>query len=338
MTAGHPDVSSLPSGTSCPYANVIPSSMLANYYYQWCVLATIGLFYTLCKIWKLIRFIHFHFLRGATDLTQYGATKGGWAVITGCTDGIGQGLAEVLSQRGFNLLLISRSKEKLDALDKNLRKANPNGINKVLAIDCNDASAENMNKINQAMQGEDIGMVVNNVGISTDIPCPLELHTDRQMETIIGLNCLFSTKMTHLSIPHLKRRKRSMIVNISSITAEFAPAFLSVYAATKAYNDVFSRALTTEVKKDGIDVVSVLPSYVMSSMSGIKRESFFVPSASRFSSSCVNKLIPGRVLPFWPHHMYLYISKWLPASFVANKIYKDLGRVREKMLAKQKKN
>jgi len=338
MTGSHPDVSALPLGTNCPYANVIPSSMLANYYYQWCVLATIGLVYTLCKLVKLFRFIHFHFLRGATDLTQYGATKGGWAVITGCTDGIGLGLAEELSRRGFNLLLISRSQDKLEALDKNLRSANPNCKNKVLAIDCNNASAENMNKINQAMQGEDIGMLINNVGITTDMPCPLELHTDREMETIIGLNCLFSTKMTHLSIPHLKKRKRSIIVNISSITAEFAAPLLSVYAATKSYNDVFSRAVMREVKKDGIDVVSVLPSYVMSSMSGIKRESFFVPSASRFAYNCVNKLQSGRILPFWPHHMYLYISSCLPKSFVANKIYKDLSRAREKLLAKQKKN
>jgi len=338
MTAGHPDISTLPSGTNYPYANVIPSSMLANYYYQWCVLATIGLFYTLCKLYSLGRFIYFHFLRPATDLTQYGATKGAWAVVTGCTDGIGLGLAEELSHRGFNLLLISRSREKLDALDKNLKNSNPSCRNKVLAIDCGDFSAENMNKINQAMQGEDIGMLVNNVGITTDMPCPLELHTDKQMETIIGLNAVFSTKMTHLAIPHLKRRPKSIIVNISSITAEFAAPLLSVYAATKSYNDVFSRAIMTEVQKDGIDVVSVLPSYVMSSMSGIKRESFFVPTAARFAKSCVNKLTPGRILPFWPHHMYLYVSSCLPTSFVSNKIYKDLGRVRERLLAKQKKN
>jgi len=338
MTAGHPDVSSLPAGTNCPYANVIPSSMLANYYYQWCVLATIGLFYCLCKLYKLAKFFYLHFIRSAADLTKYGATKGGWAVVTGCTDGIGLGLAEELSRRGFNLLLISRSKEKLDALDKNLRSTNPNCRNKVLAVDCSDVSAENMNKINQAMQGEDIGMLVNNVGITTDMPCPLELHTDRQMETIIGLNALFSTKMTHMTIPHLKKRQRSIIVNISSVTAEIACPLLSVYSATKAYNDVFSRAIMREVQNDGIDVVSVLPSYVMSSMSGIKKESFFVPSAARFAYNCVNKLRPGRVYPFWPHHMYMAITNSLPASYVSNKAYKDLSRVREKLMAKQKKN
>jgi len=335
MVAGHPDAA---AGTHCPYANVIPSSMLANYYYQWCVLATIGFIWSFFKIMKLFRVIYFHFLRPATDLTQYGATKGGWAVVTGCTDGIGLALAEELANRGFNLILISRNKEKLDTLDKDLRDKYPNGRNKVLAIDCGDCSAENMNKINQTMAGEDIGMIVNNVGITTEMPSSIESHTDRQMETIIAVNDLFSTKLTQLSISHLKKRRRSIIINISSVTAELAVPLLPVYSASKAYNQVFSLAIVRELKQYGIDSVCVLPGYVMSSMSGIKRESFFVPSAARFAKTCLNKLQSGRVIPYWPHHLYLNIAMCLPTKFLANKMYKDMLRVREKYMSRQKKN
>jgi 17beta-estradiol 17-dehydrogenase / very-long-chain 3-oxoacyl-CoA reductase len=61
------------------------------------------------KVVQYIKLILLHAFY-PTDLTKY---KGGWAVITGGSDGIGKGIAINLASHGFNLILISRSTEKL---------------------------------------------------------------------------------------------------------------------------------------------------------------------------------------------------------------------------------
>lgn len=55
---------------------------------------------------------------GGVNLKKFGS----WAVVTGCTDGIGKAYAELLAKKGLNLVLISRSKEKLDDQAKQLKE------------------------------------------------------------------------------------------------------------------------------------------------------------------------------------------------------------------------
>ena len=54
---------------------------------------------------------------GKMNLKKFGS----WAVVTGCTDGIGKAYAELLAKKGMNLVLISRSKDKLDEQAKQLQ-------------------------------------------------------------------------------------------------------------------------------------------------------------------------------------------------------------------------
>jgi 17beta-estradiol 17-dehydrogenase / very-long-chain 3-oxoacyl-CoA reductase len=334
--SSHPDISTMAAGTApCPYANMIPVSMMTNYFYCWCILATIGILWVLVKLKNICSFIYLHFLRPATDLSKYGAKKGGWAVVTGCTDGIGLGYAEELAKRGFNLFLISRNSQKLDDLSNSLQ-SKFNIQTKNLAVDCAEATNENMNRIKQAVEGLDVGMLVNNVGLSTEMPTTLELHTQKQIEMLISVNVLFSTKMSQIMIPILKKRKHSAILNISSITADFCAPLLAVYSATKAYNDVLSRSLTVELRREGIDVVSIIPGYVMSSMSKIKRASFFVPTAARFASDSLNKMSSSRrVIPYWPHYLYWYITMNMPVSIRDNKLLSSLLQIRKKAIERQ---
>jgi 17beta-estradiol 17-dehydrogenase / very-long-chain 3-oxoacyl-CoA reductase len=79
------------------------------------------------------------------------------------------------------------------------------------------------------------------------------------------------TLMTHWLVPKmLKREKRSAIVNLSSVAGEYPLPFISVYSATKAYNDFFSQSIEMEYSQK-IDILSVKPLYVESNMSKMKK-------------------------------------------------------------------
>jgi 17beta-estradiol 17-dehydrogenase / very-long-chain 3-oxoacyl-CoA reductase len=97
---------------------------------------------------------------------KYG--EGSWAIITGSTDGIGLGFAKYLASKGFNLVCISRKKEKLEAKEKEIREyAKGENIKiKNIVKDFTDGYKEEFYKdIEAEIKGLDISILVNNVGI-----------------------------------------------------------------------------------------------------------------------------------------------------------------------------
>lgn len=79
------------------------------------------------------------------------------------------------------------------------------------------------------------------------------------------------TLMTHWLVPKMNQReKRSAIINLSSVAGEYPLPYISVYSATKAFNDFFSQAIEMEYSQK-IDVLSVKPLYVESNMSKLKK-------------------------------------------------------------------
>ena len=100
-------------------------------------------------------------------------------------------------------------------------------------------------RIFKELDGLDISILVNNVGISNigyfhEIP-------DKRILNEINVNIIPMTMMSHNIIPQmLKRKHRSAIINISSFSAEHPIPYVSNYSATKVYNDFFSRAIEME--------------------------------------------------------------------------------------------
>ena len=66
-------------------------------------------------------------------LNTYGQNS--WAVVTGASDGIGRGFCEELARIGFNIVLISRTKTKLDTVAKSLTEINPSIKTKIIIYD-----------------------------------------------------------------------------------------------------------------------------------------------------------------------------------------------------------
>ncbi|KAK1789798.1 hypothetical protein P4O66_015675, partial [Electrophorus voltai] len=161
---------------------------------------------------------------------------GKWAVVTGATDGIGKSYAEELAQRGFSMILISRSQEKLNDVAQSLESLY-NVATKTVAVDF--SQVDIYPKIEAALAGLEIGVLVNNVGISYPYP-EFFLHIpdlDNFINTMINVNITSVCQMTRLVLPRMESRAKGVVLNISSASGMYPVPLLTVYSATKASAD-----------------------------------------------------------------------------------------------------
>jgi short-subunit dehydrogenase len=200
---------------------------------------------------------------------------GKWAIVTGCTGGLGQAYAHALAKAGMDLLLISRNPVKLEAEVKAIQ-AKYSVSCKILPYDFTDfdkadafyRDLESMIKVD--LKGQ-VGMLINNVGVGNEQPV-YSYDLDPKLELdMIRINCEGTCRMTRAVLPLLVSNRKGAIINVSSGSGNHATPFLAVYSATKAFINQFSQSVAYEVKEFGIDVLGVHPYYV----SGISHPSSF---------------------------------------------------------------
>lgn len=178
------------------------------------------------------------------------------AVITGASSGLGREYFDLVVNNFEDIdeiWIISRSKDKLDALAKSIDTDKKTVI--AVYLDLSDEkSYETLAKVFE-MRRPDIRLLINNAGYG-NLKNFDELSGDEIISTV-KLNALGLTLMTEVCLPYMG--EDSFIVNVSSIGA-FAPTpKMSVYCATKAYVSSLSVALSEELIDRGITVTAVCP-------------------------------------------------------------------------------
>ena len=101
-------------------------------------------------------------LRGPKKLRKYGE----WAVVTGATDGIGKAYAFELAKHGLNVMLLSRTEAKLVEVEQELKAKRPNVQVRHLAVDFGKFDAAARAAVKKAIGDLDVGVCINNVGMS----------------------------------------------------------------------------------------------------------------------------------------------------------------------------
>ncbi|KAJ2937376.1 hypothetical protein O0L34_g14240 [Tuta absoluta] len=232
-------------------------------------------------------------------------SKGKWALVTGCTDGIGKQYARELASRGCDIVLVSRSMDKLKATAEEIEK-DFKVSTKIIQADFSDDSI--YEKIGRDTADLEIGTLVNNVGVSYSYP---EYFLDipdweKFMKNIINTNMVSVTRMTGLVLPGMVKREKGVVINIGSASSIIPSPLLTVYAASKAYVDKFTEALEQEYSKKGIIVQCILPGFVCSNMSGIRRSTFFAPTAKAFVKSAVALCgTVSKTTGYFPHAIFV---------------------------------
>lgn len=188
------------------------------------------------------------------DLTM-SQTHPGTALVTGASSGIGALYADGLAQRGHDLILVARSRDRLDALAQTIRNRHGRAVD-VLAADLNDPAALRTVE-DKLKQDASITLLVNNAGIGTHTPL-LESDVDA-MTRMVELNVTALMRLSYAAVPGLVARGRGAIINIASVVAVSPETLNGVYGGSKAFVLAFSQSLQHELAGKGVRVQAVLP-------------------------------------------------------------------------------
>ena len=247
------------------------------------------------------------------DLKSFGS----WAVVTGASEGIGRGYALELARRGLNVVLMSRSQEKLDKVAKEIQDTYHR---KTLTIPVDFTEGEAIYpRLRNQLKGLEIGVLVNNVGLSHKFAQYFLEANEQRLRDIVELNCQAMVQMTHLLLPAMVARGRGAIINISSGFAVNPQPFVSIYSASKIFANYFSEALGREYQSKGILVQTVMPNFVSTAMTKIRRN-LFVPSGTVYARAAVATIgVQSTTFGHLPHAFQGFLMNIVP-NFIMRQI------------------
>jgi len=176
-------------------------------------------------------------------------------VVTGASSGIGRATAQLVSRHGAKVVLVSRTKEKLDALKEEIDAAG--GRASVYPTDLSDLEqCESMIKSVLAEHGR-VDILVNNAGRS--IRRSIEASYDRfhDFQRTMQLNYFGAVKLMLAVLPGMRSRRRGHIINISSIGTQAFPPRFGAYVASKSALAALSRCIGPEVADDGVAITNI---------------------------------------------------------------------------------
>ena len=172
------------------------------------------------------------------------------ALITGASSGIGEEFAKQLAARGYELVLVARREERLQALAESLPVTAH-----VVACDLATEAPELHGRVEEL--GVRVDLLINNAGFGLRGRFR-ELPVERQAE-IVRVNCEAVVTLTGAFLPGLLDRNRGGIITIASTAGMQPLPYEAVYGASKAFALNFTEALHAELKSTGVKVLAVNP-------------------------------------------------------------------------------
>lgn len=193
-----------------------------------------------------------------------GAVAGRKVMITGASDGIGKEVALKVGAAGGHVLLVSRTRSKLEAVQKEIEDAG--GI--AFVHPCDLSEDEDIIRLAKDVLAEHghVDILVNNAGRSIRRSVKLSLDRFHDFERTMQLNYFGAVRLTLELLPSMMERKDGHIINISSIGVQTNMPRFSAYVASKAALDAFGRCISSELWDDGIDITSIYMPLVRTKM------------------------------------------------------------------------
>jgi short-subunit dehydrogenase len=179
------------------------------------------------------------------------------ALITGAAGGIGLELSRLLAADGHDLVMVGRSRERLEDVGAQLRARHQ------IAVRCESSDLSEPHAASRlwgrvAAAGIEIDVLVNNAGVG--LYGLVQDQDPGELERMLQLNMLALTTLTRLALDAMCQRRWGRILNVASVVA-YQPGAprMAAYYATKAYVLSFSKGLALELDGSGVCVTALCP-------------------------------------------------------------------------------
>ena len=182
------------------------------------------------------------------------------ALVTGASAGIGAVFAQRFAQRGCDLILVARRRERLDELGAQLRKEH--GV-EAETLQADLTKDDDIARVAERIRNcGNLEFLVNNAGFGTK---PLFHESDLpSQDAMVRLHVLAPMHLTHAALAGMIERSSGVVINVSSIAGFFASPSNVTYCSTKSWLISFSEALSIELTGTGVRVQVLCPGFTYS--------------------------------------------------------------------------
>ena len=239
------------------------------------------------------------------------------ALITGASSGIGRDIAKELARRGYDIVIVARSEDKLNELKNEINNVQVESI--PMDISNLDNCKELYNKVGY------VEILVNNAGFglfgkfnTTDI--------DREME-MVDLNVKSLHYLTKLFLKDMIEKDKGYILNVASIAGHLPGPFMSTYYATKHYVFNLSESINEELKKDRshVRVGTLNPGPVETNFNKVANVKFNLSSLTSeyVAKYTVDRMLKGKtdITPGFGVRCTRFFAKVVPDTLMAKIVY-----------------
>ena len=238
------------------------------------------------------------------------------ALITGTSSGMGRDMAKILSQKGYDLILVARDEKKLEEVKKQLKTET-----KIVVMDI--SKEENCKKIYE--ENKDIDILINNAGFG-DCGHFEETSLDKDIQ-MIHTNIIAYHILTKLYLKEMIKKDSGKILNVASIAGFMPGPLMTTYYSTKNYVVRFSESIREELrrKKSKVQISILCPGPVDTNFNKVADVEFALKglSSEYVAKYAINKFFKGKfyIVPGWKIKLARIGAKLAPASFVAKISY-----------------
>lgn len=241
------------------------------------------------------------------------------ALITGASSGIGADMARILSDKGYDLILVARNKRKMEVLAKEL-KTNA----EIIPMDI--SSTYNCTELYNLVKKKNIDVLVNNAGFGLfgEFCCT---KLDKELD-MIELNVKTVHTLTKLFLKDFIKKDKGYILNVASSAAFMPGPLMATYYATKAYVLHLTESINEELrrKKSNVFICALCPGPVSTNFNKVAGVSFNLESLESYDVAkyAVKQMFKKKVviIPGFKIKMGVFALRLLPRSLVRKIAYK----------------
>jgi hypothetical protein len=240
------------------------------------------------------------------------------ALITGASSGIGREMAIYLSKLGYDVILVSRDKEKLKKVSEEL-----NTNFKIITKDL--ANIKDVYSLYNEVKDEKIDILINNAGFGL-FGLFTDTDLDREIE-MINLNVISYHILTKLFLQDFAKRNEGYILNVCSSAGFMAGPRLNTYYATKNYVTKLTMAINEELRqsKSSVHISALCPGPVDTNFNKVAKGNFGVKGldASFVAKYAIDKMFKNKmiIVPGLTMKLALFGARFLPYRVQLKMVY-----------------